>query len=129
MALKQKYGIAYPFSNNNLDNVYMDVNESFADGIKSQVMHLILTPRGRVLRNPDFGTDLIKYIFSPKDEDTFSDVKKEISSQIVKYIPNVVLEDISVFEDENDEHGIIVSVTYSVRRGNKAETTTVAVKI
>ena len=129
MALKQKYGISYPFSNNNLDNVYMDVNETFADGIKSQVMHLILTPKGRVLRNPDFGTDLIKYIFSPKDEDTFSDVKKEISSQIVKYIPNVVLDDISVFEDENDEHGIIVSVTYSVRRGNKTETTTVAVKI
>ena len=47
MALTQKYGIKYPFTSDNNDNVFMDVNGTYADSIKSKVMHVILTQRDR----------------------------------------------------------------------------------
>ena len=63
MALTQKYGIKYPFTNDNDDGTYIDLNKTFSDGIQSQVLHVIFTPKGQKLRDPDFGTDLIKYLF------------------------------------------------------------------
>ena len=90
---------------------------------------MIFTPRGQMLRNPDFGTNLVSYIFGQKDDDTYSQIKSEITSQINKYVPSVVFEDLNVYEDEESENGIIVSITYSVKIGNKTEETTVAVKL
>jgi phage baseplate assembly protein W len=129
MALTQKYGIKYPFTTDNDDGTYIDLNKTFADGIQSQVLHVIFTPKGQKLRDPEFGTDLIKYIFSPKDSFTFGDIKNEISSQISKYVPSVEFREISVYNDENDEHGIVVIVEYGVKNGNKTEVTKVAVKL
>lgn len=130
MAVKQKYGIKYPFTSDNDDGTYLDLNETFDDGIKSQVLHVLFTPRGQYLRNPDFGCDLIKYIFGPKDSLTFGEIKSEITSQISKYVPNVEFKDVTIYESENDgDNGIIVMVQYSVKNGNKSEITTVAVKL
>ena len=126
MALTQKYGIKYPFTSNNNDGIYLDLNDTYADGVKSQVLHVIFTPKGQKLRDPEFGTDLIKYIFNPSDL-TFNEIKGEITRQITKYVPSVEFRDIVIYE--NDENGIIVMVEYGVKKGNKTEITTVAVKL
>jgi phage baseplate assembly protein W len=127
MALTQKYGIKYPFTSNNNDGIYLDLNDTYADGVKSQVLHVIFTPKGQKLRDPEFGTDLIKYIFNPSDLNTFNEIKGEITRQITKYVPSVEFRDIVIYE--NDENGIIVMVEYGVKKGNKTEITTVAVKL
>lgn len=129
MAKMQRYGIKYPFSNDNLDNIYMDTNDTYTDNIKSQVLHVIFTPKGMKLRDPDFGTNLVNYIFGPKDGDTLNDVKSEISSQVGKYVPAAKFKDINVYNDETDENAIVVTVSYSVKIGNKMEDTTVAIKL
>ena len=107
----------------------MDVNGTYADSIKSKVMHVILTQKGQRLRNPEFGTSLINYIFAASDDITLSAVKQEVGSQLSKYVPNVAFNDLDVYRDENDENNVIVSVTYSVTNGNNTETTTVAVRL
>lgn len=129
MARKQQYGIKYPFTADNLDNVYMDTNDSYANSIKSKVIHVIFTPRGQVLRDPDFGTNLISYIFGPKDGETEAAIKQEITLQVNKYVPNVVFKDIELYEDEKNDNGIIVVVSYSFKTGNKTEEATVAIKL
>jgi phage baseplate assembly protein W len=129
MSKTQKYGIKYPFTSDNDEGYFMDLNETLADGVKSRVLHVIFTPKGQKLRDPNFGTDLIKFIFSPKDSSTLGDVKNEISSQVSKYVPEVEFKDIRIYESETDEHGIIVSVEYGVKNGNKMEITTVSVKL
>ena len=129
MARKQYYGIKYPFSSNNDEEIYVDLNEDITDKTKSEVLHVLFTPKGQRLRNPDFGTDLIKYIFDNKGDDTFNDVKASIKNDISKYVSNVEFNDIRILQDENDERGIIVVVEYSVLKGNKKEKTKVAVKI
>lgn len=129
MAKKQKYGIKYPFSSKNTDNVYLDINNTFAESVKSQLLHLIFTEKGQRIRDPEFGTGLIKFIFQPNDGDTMGDIKNEIITQVEKYIPYVIFDDIKVYKEEDDLSNVIVSITYSVKRGNKLDTTTVAVKI
>ena len=125
----QKYGIKYPFTSDNDDGYYLDLNNTLAEGVKSQVLHVIFTPKGQKLRDPDFGTDLIKYIFGPKDSMAFNEIKSEISTQISKYVPQVEFRNIDIYTMEADEHGIIVSVEYGVKNGNKMEITTVSVKL
>lgn len=129
MAKRQKYGIKYPFTSNNNDEIFVDLNETFDEGIKSQVLHVLFTPKGQKLRDPDFGTDLIKYIFGPKDEATFVTIKEEITRQITKYVPSVQFKDVTIYNDENDDTSVIVMAEYSIKKGNNTETTTVAVKL
>ena len=63
MAKKQFFGVKYPFLNDNERHFYVAANESVADKVRSQLMHIVFTPKGQRIRNPEFGTDLIKYIF------------------------------------------------------------------
>lgn len=129
MAITQKYGIKYPFTSDNEDGTYLDLNDTFAEGVKSQVLHVVFTPKGQKLRDPDFGTNLIRYIYSPSDTITFNDVKTELTTQINKYVPSVEFRDVTIYNSETEEGGIIVIVEYGVKRGNKTEITTVAVKL
>lgn len=129
MALTQKYGIKYPFTSNNTDEIFIDLNSTFEDEIKSRVLHLIFTPKGQRLRCPDFGTDLINYIFNPSNNETFNNIKEEISSQILKFVPNVEFGDISIYDDENSEHGKIVTIHYTVIKGASKIEESVAVAI
>lgn len=129
MAKTQKYGIKYPFTSNNNDEIFVDLDKTYEDSIKSQVLHVLFTPKGQKLRDPDFGTSLIKYIFGPKDDTTFSLIKDEIVKQVEKYVPSVIFKDVTIYNDENDENSIIVMAEYSAKKGNNVETTTVAVKL
>lgn len=129
MAVTQKYGIKYPFTNDNNDGTYIDLNNTLADGVQSKILHVIFTPKGQKLRDPEFGTDLVKYIFNPSDGDTFNEIKNEITTQVLKYVPSVEFRDVTVYRDENDEHGIVVMIEYGVKKGNKTEVTTVAIKL
>ena len=45
--------------------------------IKADLMHLLLTRKGQRLYNPDFGTDLLKFIFEPEDGMTLDGIKQE----------------------------------------------------
>lgn len=129
MAKVQKYGIKYPFTSDNLDNVYMDTNNTYAEGIKSQIVHVIFTPKGQKLRDPNFGTSLIDYIYGQKDDTTYTNLKNELTTQISRYVPAAQFKDINIYSDENGDNGIIVSISYSIKIGNKVEDTTVAIKI
>jgi phage baseplate assembly protein W len=129
MAVTQKYGIKYPFTSNNEDGTYIDLNDTYAEGIKSQVLHVIFTPKGQRLRDPDFGTDIIKYIFSPSDSLTLNGLKNEISKQITKYVPSVEFRDITIYKDDEENGNIIVIVEYGITKGNKTEITKVGVKL
>lgn len=125
----QKYGIKYPFTSDNNEGVFMDLNNNIEESVKSRVLHVIFTPKGQKLRDPNFGTNLIKYIFNDKNSLTFNELKNEISSQVIKYVPEVEFKDIRIYESEENEHAIIVSIDYGVKMGNKIELTSVSIKL
>lgn len=130
MANKVQYdGIKYPFTLEQTESYFIDLNKTIRDGVRSQIMHVIFTPKGTKIRDPQFGTDLIRYIFEPNDEQTWSKIKSEISSAVNTYVSNVSINDINVMKNENDNNDVFVRIDYSVKQGNKNIADTAIVKI
>ena len=125
----QYFGIKYPFTSNNLDEMFLDLNETYEDSVKSKMLHVIFTPKGYRLRMPDFGTNLVQYIFEPSDGDTLSNIKSEITIQVGKYVPGVRFDDISVGRDDKGERGTVVILYYTIQKGENEVSESLGIKI
>lgn len=110
---KQFYGINFPLTKESDKLTYLDLNESKTESIKSMLLHLILTPKGRRLRNPNFGTNLINYIFEPNIEETWEDIINEIKQQVSIYIPEVIFDNIEIQHDPEEENSVYIEISYS----------------
>lgn len=111
---KQFYGIKYPFSEESERLTFVDLNETEIEGIKSMLLHIILTPKGQRLRRPNFGTNLIKYIFEPNDAVTWDSIKEEIKTQVSIYLPEVVFENINIQHNIEESNSIYIEIDYSI---------------
>lgn len=129
MAKKQYFGIKYPFLRDDFQHFYVDVNNNTAEKVRSQLMHIVFTPKGQRLRNPEFGTDLIKYIFEQNDGTTWEAVKTEVSESVNRWATNIKINDIQVVKNENDEAEIYVRLDYSVIEGNKVTNDSIVVQV
>lgn len=129
MAVKQFFGVKYPFTNQGSEHFYVDANQSTKEKARSMLMHVVFTPKGQRIRNPEFGTDLIKFIFEPNEDVTWEAVKNEVSDSVKKWIPNTVLNDIQVVTSDADESEIYVKLNYSVQNGNRTMSDSVVVTL
>lgn len=119
MAKRQFFGVRYPFTTNDYQNFFVDANLTEKDKVRSQIMHVVFTPKGQRIRDPEFGTDLIKYIFSPNDAETWESVKKEIVTSVQRYVPGCIMNDVRVVQSDDERAEIFVRMDYSVKEGNK----------
>ena len=128
MAKKQYFGIKYPFTNISVEKYELDLNNSEHEAITSELLHLIFTPKGQRLRKPNFGTNLIKFIFETNNSDTWVGVKQEIQSSVSEWLPNVALNDVNVMVDEGGTE-INVRLDYSIKEGSDAYDYSIVVQI
>ena len=126
---KQYYGIKFPFTANNLDGFFLDLNEKVEDKVVSEILHGILTPKRSRIRKPDFGTNLAKYIFEPSDELTWESVKEEVISSVSTYVANTTLTNIEVVTPDEEPNSIYLDIRYVVKKGNKEENNRMVVKL
>lgn len=124
--IKQYYDIKFPFTCNNLEGFFIDLNKTIVDKKESEILHVLLTPKKTRIRKPDFGTDLIKFIFEQNDELSWSEVQSEILSTVNKYVTNVDVKNVEVREIEHD---LFVSISYKIQTGNKTENKELVVKL
>jgi phage baseplate assembly protein W len=113
MAKETFININFPFKDSP-KGLLLDLTRTDADAIKADLMHLILTRRGERLYKPDFGTNLLKFIFNPNDGVTQSDIKEEISTTVSKYLPKLKINDVSIVPDDSNEHLVTVKVDYTI---------------
>lgn len=113
MADGKYININFPFQDSS-KGFFLDLNDSDSAAIKADLMHLILTRKGERLYLPDFGTNLLKYIFQPNDSATQSEIKEEISQTVKKYLPNLQVNEVKVEESENSEYAATVRIDYTV---------------
>ena len=83
------------------DKTLFDLSHTRAEQIKSELIHLIFTPKGQRLRNPDFGTRLIQFIFNPNDTQTWGDIVTEIKETVKMWIPDCTITEVEVAEFED----------------------------
>jgi phage baseplate assembly protein W len=111
---KGKYiNINYPFKDSN-KGFFLDLTSDDNAAIKADLMHLILTVKGQRLYLPDFGTDLLKFIFEPNDTLTLSGIKEEITTVVKKYLPKLQIKEISVVQSPDSEYAAVVRIDYTI---------------
>lgn len=125
----QYFGIKFPFTVENEDGMLLDLNESFDGKVVSQLIHVMLTSKGERIRMPDFGTDLMRFVFDPNDETTWDKIKEDARNSVAKYVQNATLNNVEVFSDENNEHTKIIKMNISIKKGNSVNTSNVIVRI
>jgi hypothetical protein len=113
MANGKYININYPFKDSP-KGFFLDLNSDDASAIKSDLMHLILTRKGQRLYNPDFGTDLLRYIFEPEDGFTLNQIKEEITNVVKKYLPKLQINAITVDQSDESEYAAVVRIDYTV---------------
>lgn len=130
MAIKtQYYGIKFPFTVNNEDGLFIDLNNNIDEKVGSEIAHVILTPKGTRIMKPDFGTDLIKYLFNPNDNSTWGSVEEEIKENVSKYVPNASIDSVNVVKDEENDNAVYVDIKYGVKRGVTVENNRMVIKL
>ena len=123
MAKTRYINIDFPFKDSD-KGFYLQLNQTDRDAIRADLLHLLLTNKGERLYLPDFGSDLKKYIFEPNDNVTHSEIKDNLNQTISKYIPNLIVNDIT-FRNDDVQEAIIVELTYTVTEGTFNSTDTV----
>ena len=126
---KQYYGIKFPFTISKQDGFFVDLNSDLKDKVASEIAHVILTQKGTRLKMPDFGTDLIKYIFEPSDTLEWNTVESEIRRAVGQYVSNATIQSVEVKRDESEGHSIYLDIMYAIKKGNKEENNRSVIKL
>lgn len=129
MAKKQFYGIKYPFISQDEKKYFVDLNEDIKDKIKSLLIHVVFTPKGQKIRDPEFGTNLIRFLYDQNDEENWGNIKNEIKDAVSKNINGITINDITILPTEVEASGVYVRFDYTINRGFQQETDSLIMKI
>ena len=128
MSKKQFYGIKYPFISQDEEKYFIDLNSDIKSKIKSLLIHLVFTPKGQKIRDPEFGTNLIHYLYEPSDVISLDMVKNEVNEVVSKYINGITINNISVLTID-DSIDMCVRLDYTIFNGIKYENDSLITKI
>jgi phage baseplate assembly protein W len=114
MAENSKFiNIDFPFQESK-EGFFLNLNNVDSKAIRADLMHLLLTRKGERLYNPEFGTDLMRFIFEPNDSLTYSDIKLDIQTTVKKYIPTLNVDNITVTSNPENEYKADVRIDYTI---------------
>ena len=107
------YGIKFPFVRGE-NGYYLDTTKSETEAIKSSLRHLLLTKKGERLMRPDFGTNILTYIFEQEHPDTANKIQYEIQDIVKKYLPSITIEKIQI---DLSEQKCDMFINYTINSG------------
>jgi len=96
------YNIKFPLRDDVSTNTYFELTTVTKEALSSDLILLLLTQRGERYYEPDYGTNLLKYIFEPNDSLTAADVEQEIKRIVSLYIPSLTIDKVTFNWNEND---------------------------
>jgi uncharacterized protein len=88
---------------------------SLKEQVRSNLTNLIMTRKGERVMQPEFGCGIQEYLFEPLTDTTLSSIRGTIEESIQFWIPYVRIESLEVVRDEQTEHQVTVTLTYSIQ--------------
>ena len=85
-----------------------------ASAIKQAIVNLLLTNKGERLMNPNYGSDIRRYLFEPLDYGTANQIKGNIRDTIERFEPRISVVRLKA-STNYDDNGFDITMTYSVR--------------
>jgi phage baseplate assembly protein W len=102
------YNIKFPLNDDVSTNTLFLMTKVTKDAFSSDLLLLLLTQKGERYYEPDYGTNLLKYIFEPNDSLTGNDVEQEIKRTVSLYIPALTINSVK-FNWNVDDNGQPIS--------------------
>jgi phage baseplate assembly protein W len=102
------YNITFPLNDDVSTNTYFLMSKVTKDAFSSDLLLLLLTNKGERYYEPDYGTDLLKYIFEPNDNLDANDIEQEIKKTVSTYIPALTINSVT-FNWLTDDEGNSIS--------------------
>jgi phage baseplate assembly protein W len=102
-------GVNLPFSEPGV----FTPNYQTRDAIKNNLINYLLTNPGERVENPTFGAGLREYIFLQIENQDFNFIKEDLQAKISDNFDNIRIENILVFQNEN-ENTININIDYSI---------------
>jgi len=89
------------------------------DAILTSWNNILITPRGSMDHDPEFGCNLYLYLFEPLDEVSQEGIKDEIISSLSRYDDRATVEDVEVSFFKNKKgFNVSISVSYAGTKNN-----------
>ena len=85
-----------------------------ASAIKQAIVNLLLTNKGERLMNPEYGSDIRRYLFDPLDYGTANQITGNIKSTIDTFEPRISVLNLRALPND-DDNGFDVEMTYEIR--------------
>jgi len=122
------YNVTFPFQDNNTTRGFLSMNRVTKDSYSSNLLLLLLTQKDERYCEPEYGTNLLKFIFEPNDNITASMVEEEIKNTVSKYIPQIKIKSVSFnwlmddYKQPISENQLNVNVKFEYNEGALSET-------
>ena len=111
-------GLSIPFVNSN--DGYFEQTFDTNSQVKQNLLNFLKTKRGERRMQPEFGTKLYNLLFEQLDANTYEIAKSIISEEITAWIPQIIIDRITVNNtgnpDDTDNYKIGIAVVYRVRQ-------------
>jgi phage baseplate assembly protein W len=102
------YNIRFPLNDDVSKNTLFSMTQVTKDAFSSDLLLLLLTQKGERYYEPDYGTNLLKYVFEPNDGLTSTDIEQEIKNTVSQYIPSLAINSVT-FNWNFDDNGLPIS--------------------
>jgi len=89
------YNIKFPLQDDNSKNSFFKMTKTTKDAITSNLLLLLLTQKGERYYDPDYGTNLLKFIFEPDDTITQGDIEIDIKNTISLFLSTVTIQTVT----------------------------------
>lgn len=95
--------IRFPLQDDKSKNVLFEQNNISKDALTSNLLLLLLTQKGERYYYPNYGTNLLQYVFEQKDNLTQSEIETELRATVKEFIPQLRIDNVRFYGTTNDE--------------------------
>lgn len=102
----KSFNIKFPITDDPERNRLFSMCSISKEAYGSNLMLLLLTDKGERYYQPDYGTNLNKFIFDPNDKITEDDIVADIKRTVSIFIPNLTINTVKFYQ--NDDKNILI---------------------
>ena len=106
-------GIALPFGPGQSN---FELNYTTLDQARTNIINLLLTHKGERFMQPEFGTNLRRFLFRQNTQNLADDIREDLLEAIKRWLPFVKVDSIDVNRDVQniEQYTVHVAITFSV---------------
>jgi len=97
------FNIKFPIEDDPNKNFFCKTTKTTKEALGANLLLLLLTQKGERYYQPDYGTNLLRFIFDHNDTITQPEIEEEIKRTISLYIPQLEIDEISFFKNVDDD--------------------------